>query len=130
MKKGIAIVVVLLAGAIFLASSFAEEKQGAMMGKDMLGKEMMKGRDSDMGAMMMKMMMGKSMIATEDGGIVVMMGNKLLKYDKNLNLKKEVKIEVDFSEMEEMMKKCKQMKKKQCMKEEKSDESEEPQEVE
>lgn len=45
---------------------------------------------------MMPMMMGKcSMVATTDGGVVVMCCNKLLKYDKNLELKKEVEMKTD-----------------------------------
>ena len=121
MKKGIAVVFILLAGIVFMMSVSAEEKQAGMMGKDK-----MKGPGKDMGAMMMKMMMGKSMVATEDGGVVVMIGNKLLKYDKNLNLKKEVKIEIDYSEMKGMMKKYKgMMKKKECKIEKGSGESQE-----
>ncbi|MDP8253509.1 MAG: hypothetical protein P9X27_03815 [Candidatus Kaelpia aquatica] len=120
MKKGIAIAVVLFSGAVFMSSVYAGEKQGGVMGK-----EMMKSSGSDVSSMAMKMMMGKSMVATEDGGVVVMIGNKLLKYDRNLNLKKEVKIEIDFSEMKKMMKKCKKMMdKKKCMIKEKKEEIE------
>jgi hypothetical protein len=46
------------------------------------------------------MMMGKSMIATTDGGVVVMMGDKLMKFDKDLNLVKETKIKIDIEGME------------------------------
>jgi hypothetical protein len=49
--------------------------------------------------MMMGPMMGKSMIATSDGGVVVMIGDKLMKFDKDLNLVKEVKIKMDFEGM-------------------------------
>ena len=57
-------------------------KQG-MMGGDMMGPGMMgKGM---MGGMMMKSMMEKTMVATSDGGIIVLAGNKLTKYDKDLN---------------------------------------------
>lgn len=46
------------------------------------------------------MMMGKSIIATTDGGVVVMIGDKLMKFDRDLNLVKEAKIKMDFEGME------------------------------
>jgi len=59
-----------------------------------------------MHGMMMGSMMAKSVAATGDGGIVVMAGNKLIKYDKDLNLVKEVEVKMD---MEGMQKKMSQM---------------------
>ena len=53
-------------------------------------------------------MMGKQVIATTDGGVVVMSCNKLYKYDKDLNLIKEVEIPVDMKYMQEMWKKMKE----------------------
>lgn len=53
---------------------------------------------------MMKMMMTKSMVASNDGGVIVMIGNKLMKYDKDLNLLKEAEIKVDMKAMMEKMK--------------------------
>ncbi len=41
-----------------------------------------------MNGMMMKMMKGKAIVASGDGGVVILAGDKLLKYDKNLVLKK------------------------------------------
>ena len=32
------------------------------------------------------------MVTTQDGGVIVMKGNKLVKYDKDLNLVKEIKL--------------------------------------
>jgi len=59
---------------------------------------------------MMGPMMGASMIATQDGGVVVMMGDKLMKFDRDLNLVKEAKIKMDFEGMEKKidqpMKEC------------------------
>jgi hypothetical protein len=56
---------------------------------------------------MMYGMMSKSIVATKDGGVIVMIGNRLLKYDKNLNLQKEIKINVDMQQMMEKMRgKC------------------------
>ncbi len=89
-----------IAAALFLASlSFAEDM-----------KDMKKGM---MGHMMMKSMMDKSVVATSDGGIVVVAGNKITKYDKDLNVVKEVEIKVDAEAMQkqmgEMMKMCPMM---------------------
>jgi len=36
--------------------------------------------------------MQKQMVAANDGGVIVLAGNKLLKYDKDLNLVKEVEV--------------------------------------
>ncbi len=74
-----------------------------MMGQGMMGQGMM-GQ-----GMMMGGMMGKSLVSTEDGGVVVMIGNKLYKYDKNLELKKEVEIEIDYQGMQNMMRKVQNM---------------------
>lgn len=96
-------------------ASVMEQEEGVMdmgqMGK-MKGK--MKGkmmhRKKDMGrdkmAMMMKPMMQKQIVATKDGGVVVLSGNRLLKYDKNLNLKSETQIPMDKEWMHEIMRNC------------------------
>lgn len=59
------------------------------------------------------MMMGKSVTATSDGGVIVSVGNKLMKYDKNLKLVKEAEIKVNMAEMQKKMMeqcpKCKEM---------------------
>jgi len=59
--------------------------------------------DSPMRGMMMKSAMGKVMVATSDGGVVVLAGNKLMKFDKNLALTKEVEIKQDMEGMQKMM---------------------------
>jgi len=41
-------------------------------------------------------MQTRTMIATSDGGVIVLSGNRLLKFDKDLNLVKEVKFEPDI----------------------------------
>lgn len=74
-------------------SAFAEEHSSGMMGKGM-----------------MQMMAKKQLVATEDGGVVLLLGNKLVKYDKKLNLVKEVELNIDTEGirkmMKEMMKNC------------------------
>lgn len=120
MKK----VIVLAIGVLFLISSsaFAEEHKGSTMGKGMMSeKGMMMKSGKMMGMCPMHKMMKKEMVPTEDGGVIVMVGNKLLKYDKDLNLKKESEIKMDIegmqSMMEEMMEKCpmRKMMMKKCM---------------
>ena len=44
---------------------------------------------------MRNLLMAKSMVATPDGGVIVLVGNKLQKYDRDLVLQKEVKLKVD-----------------------------------
>ena len=84
--------------------------KGMQMGMGQ-GKMMQK---SPMHDMMMKAMMEKSMVATPDGGVIVLAGNKLLKYDQDLNLVKEVEIKIDVQSvrkcMMDMMTECPMMK--------------------
>jgi len=60
--------------------------------------------------MMMKGMMKREAIATEDGGVVVLMGDKMVKYDKDLNQVKEVPLKIDIEHirntMQQQMKDC------------------------
>jgi hypothetical protein len=118
MRKVLSIVFVgVLVGVCFLA--LAEENKESNMDEQMMpGRMMDKGRmmqghmvkRGNMPGMMHPMMMGQSLVATEDGGVVVMIGNKLQKYDKDLVLQKEVEIEVDmkgmWKAMKENMKEC------------------------
>ena len=74
--------------------------KGTMMGKGMMGKGMME--DGMMDGGMMKMMhkmhgmtRSPTMVASSDGGAIVLSGNKLYKYDKNLNLVKEAEIKTE-----------------------------------
>ena len=114
MKKQFAslTVAIMLVGLSSLASAQGMDQpmgkgmqKGDMMGQ---GKMMMKNPMQDM---MMKAMMEKTMVATPDGGVIVMAGNKLLKYDQDLNLVKEVEIKIDMESMRKsMMKDCPMMK--------------------
>ena len=93
----------------FSTMSYAEEKAmmcplvGKMTGKG--GKGMCRMHER----MMSKCMVSHSIVATSDGGIVVSSCGKLAKYDKNLNLIKEVE-RIDQKEcmakMAEMKEKC------------------------
>ncbi|MBF0384359.1 MAG: hypothetical protein HQL27_00665 [Candidatus Omnitrophica bacterium] len=113
--------VILFAVALFVVTglsslSFAQGMKGMMGDQPMMGKGMMK---NDMMVKcpihdMIKGMLEKTVIATSDGGVIVLAGNKLMKYDKDLNLVKEVEIKVDMEamkkDMAEMMKNCPMMK--------------------
>ena len=83
---------------------FAEEKRSSEMGEEKCCSKMGMCSKHDM----MKMMTGKKMVGTEDNGVIIMMGNKLLKYDKDLNLVKEAEIKIDMEGMKKMMMEMKQ----------------------
>ena len=59
---------------------------------------------------MMKNMTKIDVVGMEDGGVVVLMGDKLVKYDKDLNQEKEVTLKMDMehvkSTMQDQMKDC------------------------
>lgn len=104
---GIMLCALFLAGAVYAQEPAAgmpeQDKKMMMHGEHMMkDKSMCKMR----GGMPCPMMgMGKEMVATSDGGIIVLAGGKLYKYDKDLNLKKEVELKIDKA----MMEKCRAM---------------------
>lgn len=53
------------------------------------------------------MMNEKKLVATQDGGVVLMMCNKLIKYDANLNVVKEVEVKMDMEAMKKSMEEMK-----------------------
>ena len=82
---------------------------GGMMGG---GAGMMGGRGGGYGAMMGRgaamdavgtMMSNSAMAGTPDGGVIVMMGSELFKYDKDLNLVKQVDIKFNWENWQKMM---------------------------
>ena len=104
--------IIVLVGLLMIGFSswaFTEENKDEMT--DMISKNMKQVGDMFQGKTKGKgdlcdMMMGKSLVATADGGVVVWLGNKLFKYDKDLVLQKEVEIKIDIEGMQKMMKKC------------------------
>ena len=68
--------------------------------KGMMGHGMMQ---SGMGMMCPMMKMGEPQMVSVGDGVVILIGNKLIKYDKNLNVVKEVEIKVDMEAMKKMM---------------------------
>ncbi len=112
MKK---IIFVLLAAAVclsFVTVSFAKDRDEKKWDK----KDGMKCPMCHMGKMMM---CGKELLATQDGGVVLMIGNKLIKYDAQMNLVKETEIKIDMeamkNKMEEMKNNCPMCSKKCLM---------------
>lgn len=81
---------------------YAQEMKGGMMGSAMMGKGMKDGRMMGMHGMMMKMM-DRNVVATSDGGVVIVSGSKMTKFDKDLNLVKEVELKMDMEGMQKMM---------------------------
>ncbi len=130
MKKMIisAMVVLLVAGGAYVV--LAKTEPGAMIGRAMadsnemmaMHKKMMDGGmpGGPMGMCPMCMSMCQRMmrcevVATPDGGVVVMTGQKLTKYDKDLNMVKEVEMKIDTEKMQKdmakMMENCPMCKK-------------------
>jgi len=106
-KKLIVVAILALFALTLVGVSFAQDEvvKCPMMEK-CAGMGGMKG-PCPMCCMKMKGMMEKEMVATEDGSVVVLAGNKLMKYDKDLELKKETQIKCDMKEAcEKMCKEC------------------------
>lgn len=79
----IGICIVVIAGHCFAKDCSKARKE---QDKDCAGKHAMMGKMP-----MMAMMQGKAqMLAASDGGVFVLAGNKLIKYDQNLTVVKEV----------------------------------------
>ncbi len=86
--------IVLLASLVLTASTISFAQGPEQMG----GQQQMMGQQQQMGQQqkggMMHGMMSGQMVAVSDG-VVVLLGNKLYKYDKDLNLKKEAEIKME-----------------------------------
>ena len=89
-------VMVLMGGTLILCfGQGGGMRRGAMREQDMrIGKEKMMAM-CPMNGMMTGPMTVKSIAATGDGGIFVMAGNKLIRYEKDLNLVKETEVKTD-----------------------------------
>ena len=105
MKKAmILLIIVLIAAGTYVV--VAQQNEGDRMGGMMRGGMMrggMQGRNMMMSENMGPIMHGGSMVATPDGGVIVMMGNELMKYDKDLNLTKKAEIKFDWENWQKMM---------------------------
>ena len=106
MKKIVLSVIVI--SLLISAAAFAEETQKNEMPGMSTEKPM--GMPA-MGKMGCPPMMGKvQMVATDEGGVIVLAGSKLLKYDADLNLVKEVEIKMPMGPMGD--KQCPMMEKR------------------
>lgn len=99
---------------VFLATRFvfADGMKGSMKEDGMEGKGMMK-----MMHKMHGMTRSSMMVASNDGGVIVLSGNGLYKYDKNLKLVGEAEVKMGKDGMGMGMKDCPMMgkgKKKTC----------------
>ena len=99
---------ILISTGLCIAQSEQTGHMGHMMGQKMKKRDQMQsrcpmGKRMGMDNMPMCGMMGKTMVPSDDGGVIVMIGNKLYKYDKNLELKKEVELTIDYENMKKMM---------------------------
>ncbi|MEI8349265.1 MAG: hypothetical protein WCI77_03835 [Candidatus Omnitrophota bacterium] len=88
-------VIMLFCPLVIFAQS-SGEKNEPVMGDVKKDKQIEKERMIGM-AMNMLGMMQKQIVATGDGGAIVLLGNKLLKYDKDLNLIKVVELKADVA---------------------------------
>ena len=94
-----------LAAVLVLVSGLAYAHEQGQEKQEMMG--MMKHG-------MMMNMTRKDMIATSDGGVVIIIGNKIIKYDRNLKLVNQADLP-QAEDMSKMMKECPMMKKsKKC----------------
>ena len=111
MKKTIILLTVAALVGIGSYVVFAQDPMGGgmmsgnMQGRGMMGNMQSRGMMDGMQnhSMMGPMMRGNSLVATRDGGVVVLIGNELLKYDKDLNLSKKVEVKVDWKKMQKTM---------------------------
>jgi hypothetical protein len=103
MKKTIFLLTI--AAVVGIGSYFAlaqDPRGGGMMGRGMMN-ENERMQQMGRGGMGGPMMHNGSLVATQDGGVIVMMGNELIKYDKDLNLAKQVEIKFDWENWQKMM---------------------------
>jgi hypothetical protein len=120
MRKTLSVILAGILVTVFCSLALAEDKKESVLGKgmmqdSMMGQQGMTGEEGMMmcqgkmkemcpiHGMMMKSMMGREMIATADGGVAVLSGNKLMKFDKDLNLVKEAEIKPDLEGIQKMM---------------------------
>jgi hypothetical protein len=109
MKRTFIIVTACVLIGIISYVGFAQPNKSGMMGGGMMpGRGMMMQNGSGMEICpihdkMMTSMMQRAITATPDGGVVVLVGNTLMKYDSSLNLVKETEIKFDEHAMQQKM---------------------------
>ncbi len=83
-----------------LATSSA---QGPGMGGGMMADSAGMQRGMGCGMMMMGFVMPKEVIKADDGGLYVVVGNRIIKYDKKLNVQSEAVIQLDTAAVNQLM---------------------------
>jgi hypothetical protein len=112
----LAVVLMVLATGYLCAQDAPIAGDDPSMAPPPAGEMKHEGKDDRMGKgpMMHKMGMGGiSMVGTKDGGVILLVGKKLMKYDQNLELVKEVEIKMPCGEMMKKMKDCPKKEKKE-----------------
>jgi hypothetical protein len=106
MKKGLILGVALAVACVGAAGAMKHPEKGMCP----MMKKPDKGCCCPLHAEAAKTMMKRELVATADGGVVVLQGNKLSKYDKDLNLVKELDLKCDVeavrAKMREMCAAC------------------------
>jgi hypothetical protein len=105
MKKTMILTVIVLVAAVGTYVVMAQQNDGGGMMRGgmrggMQGRGMMMGGD---GMGMGMMMSNSALVATQDGGVIVLIGNELLKYDKDLNMVKKTEVQFDWENWQKMM---------------------------
>lgn len=118
MKQNLTItVVVACLSAVVAVRAMADEHEGKMIRGHMVksGDGSCCKREGMHDAMPMKRGGGvkREIIATEDGGLVVAVGNLLIKYDKKLKLVNKTQLDITEDDMQQMVEHMKMMH-KQC----------------
>jgi hypothetical protein len=111
MKRTFIIVTACVLIGVVSYVGFAQPNKGGMMGGGMMqgrGMMMQEGNRMDICPIhdkMMTSMTQRTLVATPDGGVVVLVGNTLMKYDSALNLVKETEFKFDEQAMQQKMQK-------------------------
>lgn len=93
-KLSTLLAVILLAGLSIQAQNPQGNPQGNSKGSHSMGQ--------GGGCGMMMGMYMPHVMTTSDGGVIVVTGRKLIKYDKDLNLKKEIVVPIDTTGVQAM----------------------------
>ena len=112
-KRIFLVLVLVMMAALASGPLYAKDMKTMAMMEDGKEKGVMGGKMMGM-HMMMKKMMEKSVVATSDGGVVIVAGDKITKYDKDLKFVNEAELQTGMAAMhepmKEMMENCPRMK--------------------
>ncbi len=113
MKRTIILAVIVVISITFMTLAAAQdrstptkESKTTMMNKEMnkeWNKETSMSGAHNACGMMMGSYLQHCMVASNDGGVIVMVGDKLQKFDRDLKLVKEITVAIDMEHMENMM---------------------------